>query len=78
MTAAAGPAEPTVEMQEPPEEGQRFALLYALFDSKVTIGAVGFIILVLLLAAVGVLAAIILGARYDPTTTEQAPQHAQI
>ena len=25
MTAAAGPAEPMVEIQEPPEEGQRFA-----------------------------------------------------
>jgi peptide/nickel transport system permease protein len=53
MTAATGPADPTVEMQEPPEEGQRFALLSALFDSRVTIGAVGFIILVLVLAAVG-------------------------
>jgi len=53
MTAATGPAEPTVEMQEPPKEAQRFALLSALFDSKVTIGAVGFIILILLLAAIG-------------------------
>jgi peptide/nickel transport system permease protein len=53
MTAATGPAEPTVEMQEPPEEGQRFALLSALFDSKVTIGAVAFIILILVLAVVG-------------------------
>jgi peptide/nickel transport system permease protein len=53
MTAATGPAEPAVEMQEPPEERQRFALLSALFDSKVTIGAVAFIVLILVLAAVG-------------------------
>ncbi len=53
MTAATGPAEPTVEMQEPPDKRQRFALLSALFDSKVTIGAVAFIILILVLAAVG-------------------------
>ena len=53
MTAATGPAEPTLEMQEPPDKGQRFALLSALFDSKVTIGAVAFIILILVLAAVG-------------------------
>jgi peptide/nickel transport system permease protein len=53
MTAATGPAEPTVEMQEPPEEGQRFALLSALFDSKVTVSAVAFIILILVLAVVG-------------------------
>ena len=53
MTAATSPAEPTLEMQEPPEEGQRFALLSALFDSKVTIAAVGFIILILVLAVVG-------------------------
>lgn len=53
MTAATGPAEPAVEMQEPPEERQRFVLLSALFDSKVTIGAVAFIVLILVLAAVG-------------------------
>ena len=53
MTAAAGPIEPGVEMQEPPEEGQRFALLAALFDSRVTIAAVGFIVLILVLAVVG-------------------------
>ena len=53
MTATAGPAEPMVEIQEPPEEGQRFALLAALFDSKVTIAAVAFIVLILLLAVVG-------------------------
>jgi peptide/nickel transport system permease protein len=53
MTAATGPVEPAVEMQEPPEKGQRFALLSALFDSRVTIGAVAFIILILVLAAVG-------------------------
>lgn len=53
MTAATGPAEPTVEMQEPPDKRQRFALLSTLFDSKVTIGAVAFIILILVLAAVG-------------------------
>ena len=53
MTAASGPAEPMVEIQEPPEEGQRFALLAALFDSKVTIAAAGFIVLILLLAVVG-------------------------
>ena len=40
-------------MQEPPEQGQRFALLSALFDSKVTIAAVGFIVLILVLAVVG-------------------------
>ena len=57
MTAATGPAEPTVEMQEPPEKGQRFVLLAALFDSKVTVGAVGFIILILVLAVVGELIA---------------------
>ena len=53
MTAASGPAEPMVEIQEPPEEGQRFALLAALFDSKVTIAAAGFIVLILVLAVVG-------------------------
>ena len=53
MTAASGPAEPMVEIQEPPEEGQRFALLAALFDSKVTIAAAGFIVLILVLALVG-------------------------
>ena len=57
MTAATGPAEPVVEMQEPPEESQRFALLSALFDSRVTIAAVGFIILILVLAVVGELVA---------------------
>ena len=53
MTATTGPAEPMVEIQEPPEEGQRFALLAALFDSRVTIVAVGFIVLILILAVVG-------------------------
>ena len=53
MTAATGPAEPAVEMQQPPEKGQRFVLLAALFDSKVTIAAVGFIVLILMLAMVG-------------------------
>mgnify|MGYP001829213974 CR=1 FL=1 len=53
MTATAGPVEPVVEIQEPPDEGQRFALLAALFDSKVTIAAVGFIVLILILAVVG-------------------------
>ncbi len=53
MTAAAGPAEPRVEIQEPPEEGQRFALLAALFDSWVTIAAAGFIVLILVLAVIG-------------------------
>ena len=53
MTATAGPVEPVVEIQEPPDEGQRFALLAALFDSKVTIAAVGFIVLILVLAVVG-------------------------
>ncbi len=53
MTAAAGPAEPVVEMQEPPEEGQRFALLAALFESKVTIAAAGFVMLILVLAGMG-------------------------
>jgi peptide/nickel transport system permease protein len=53
MTATAGPVEPVVEIQEPPDEGQRFALLAALFDSRVTIAAVGFIVLILVLAVVG-------------------------
>jgi peptide/nickel transport system permease protein len=53
MTAAAGPVEPMVEIQEPPEEGQRFALLAALFDSRITVGAVAFIVLILVLAVVG-------------------------
>ena len=53
MTAAAGPVEPTVDIQEPPEEGRRFALLAALFDSRVTIAAAIFILVILALAAFG-------------------------
>ncbi len=53
MTTTTGPAEPAAEMQEPPEKSQRFAQLTALFDSKVTIAAAGFIVLILVLAAVG-------------------------
>jgi len=53
MTAAEGPVEPVVEMQEPPEEGQRWPLVAALFDSRVTIAAAGFIVLILVLAVIG-------------------------
>jgi peptide/nickel transport system permease protein len=53
MTAAEGPVEPVVEIQEPPEEGQRFALLAALFDSRVTIAAAGFVVVILVLAVIG-------------------------
>ena len=53
MTAAAGPVEPTVDIQEPPEEGRRFALLAALFDSRVTIAAAIFLLVILALAAFG-------------------------
>ena len=53
MTASEGPLEPTVEMQAPPDEGPRFALLAALFESPVTIAAAGFVVLILVLAAVG-------------------------
>ena len=53
MTAAAGPVEPTVDIQELPEEGRRFALLAALFDSRVTIAAAIFILVILALAAFG-------------------------
>ena len=49
MTALNGP----IEAQEPPEEGARWALLRALFDSPVTIFAVAVIVLVLLMAVVG-------------------------
>jgi peptide/nickel transport system permease protein len=54
MTAVDGPIEPTVEIQEPPEEGQRWPLLAALFESRVTVAAVGFIGLILVLAGIGV------------------------
>ncbi len=53
MTALNGP----IEAQEPPEEGARWALLRALFDSPVTIFAVAVIVLVLLMAVVGELIA---------------------
>jgi peptide/nickel transport system permease protein len=53
MTASGAPLEPTVEMQAPPEEGRRFALLAALFESPVTIAAAGFVVLILVLAAIG-------------------------
>ncbi len=53
MTAAEGRLDPTIETQEPPEEGQRFALLAALFESRVTIAAAGFVVLILVLAVVG-------------------------
>jgi len=53
MTAANEPLEPTVEIQEPIEEGRRWALLAALFDSRVTIAAAGFIVLILVLAVIG-------------------------
>ena len=53
MTAVEGRLEPTIEAQEPPEEGHRFALLAALFESPVTIAAAGFVVLILVLAVVG-------------------------
>jgi peptide/nickel transport system permease protein len=53
MTSTQGRLEPTVEMQEPPHEGQRFALLAALFESPVTIAAAGFVVLILVLAVIG-------------------------
>ena len=56
MTALNRPADPvdrSVEAQEPPEEGARWALLRALFDSPVTIFAVAVIVVVLVLAVIG-------------------------
>ena len=56
MTAANSPVEPidaTIEAQEPPDEGARWALLRAIFDSPVTIFAVAIIAVVLLLAVFG-------------------------
>jgi peptide/nickel transport system permease protein len=56
MTSVSGPLEPAdlaAEAQEPPEEGTRFALLRALFDSPVTIFAVVVIAVVLFLAVFG-------------------------
>jgi len=60
MTAANTPVEPidaTTEAQEPPDEGARWALLRAIFDSPVTIFAVVVIAVVLLLAVFGELIA---------------------
>ncbi len=60
MTAANSPVEPidaTIEAQEPPDEGARWALLRAIFDSPVTIFAVAIIAVVLLLAVFGELIA---------------------
>jgi peptide/nickel transport system permease protein len=55
MTSAS-PAEPVdlaAEAQEPPEEAPRWVLLRALFDSPVTIFAVGVVVVVLLMAVFG-------------------------
>jgi peptide/nickel transport system permease protein len=60
MTAANTPAEPidaATEAQEPPDEGARWALVRAIFDSPVTIFAVVVIAVVLLLAVFGELIA---------------------
>jgi len=60
MTTANSPVAPidrTLETQEPPEEGARWALLRAIFDSPVTIFAVVIVAIVLLLAVFGELLA---------------------
>ncbi len=56
MTATQRPIEPidlTADAQEPPEEGTRWALLRALFDSPVTIFAVAILAVVLFMAIAG-------------------------
>jgi peptide/nickel transport system permease protein len=58
--SATSPAEPidrAAEAQEPPEEGTRWALLRALFDSPVTVFAVAVIAVVLFMAVFGELIA---------------------
>ena len=48
-----GPIDAKIEAQEPPDEGARWALVRAIFDSPVTIFAVVIIAVVLLLAVFG-------------------------